>query len=139
MMQGRTPEQVLDERHGKREEELESTELEDDEELEDELELLLSHPASHELQMHSSLGPAGHKMKPHWHSAEEEELEEELEDEEEELLELRGRTSWQGTGVWGLRAGTRLLLEHEEEDELDSSEEDEEEEEEDEDFLLQPH
>lgn len=58
-MQGRTLEQVLDERQGKRDEELESSELEEEEE-ELEEELLLSHPASQELQMHSSLGPAGH-------------------------------------------------------------------------------
>lgn len=77
-------------------------------------------------------------MKPHMHSLDEEELEEELEDEEE-LLEARGRTGWQGTGLWGLRSGMRSPLEHEEEEEeLESSDEEEDEvEEEEEDSLLQ--
>lgn len=130
---------MLDERQGKREEELESTEPED-EELDEELELLLlSQPASHELQMHSSLGPAGHWMKPQLHSSDEELLDEDEEEDEEELLEPRGLTGWQGTGLWGLRSGTRLPLEQDESEEADeakSSEEeleDEEEEEEEED------
>jgi hypothetical protein len=108
--QGLGCEHVLLERHGNMlEEELELRELDDDDVL-DELEEELQ-PASHELHRQLSFGPAGQRMKPHWHSDEDDDDDDdddELEEEDElELVELRWRTGWHGSGQCGLRGGTR--------------------------------